>query len=164
MPILCLKVFESSQLSTRLNGLLIACHSIPSSTWCLLTCLTLSLLTSFYELGDPANLTIFTRTPSLASVFLLMWIPFPGIVFSIPSFHVKNNHKNQNQKSHILLSVNSSLIFLEKNSVLLYHLLFYSSFVLLLSTLCYTYLSDFLLSLIEKSLKRIYLFIFTTYI
>lgn len=57
VPIPCSKAFDSSQLSTRWNGLFLACHSGPSTIWCSYLANLFSLI-SFYELDDPANLTL----------------------------------------------------------------------------------------------------------
>lgn len=93
IPIPCSKAFDSSQLSMRLNGLFLVCHSGPSTIWCQVTWLV------YFHIFPSTSLMI--QLPlisnSLASMFLLMWIHFPGIAFSIPSLHVKNNHKHQVQ-------------------------------------------------------------------
>lgn len=57
VPIPCSKAFDSSQLSMRLNGLFLACPLGPSTIWCSYLANLLSLI-SFYELDDPANLTL----------------------------------------------------------------------------------------------------------
>lgn len=125
MPIPCSKAFDSSQLSTRLNGLLLACHSRPSTVWCQLTCLTLFSLISFYELDDPANLTIrHTLTLSGFCVFTHVdSFSCNSILYSF--FTCQEQSHTPRPNSHILLSISSPLIFLEKkillNSCIIYH-------------------------------------------
>lgn len=144
MSMACSKIFDSSQLLTRLNDSLLACHSRPSAIWFCLTLLSWFSLISFYELDDPTILTIlliFTLSHSLVSMFLLTWIPFPRIV--LPVLSPMSRKFTYTKIKFICPLIHKQFPYLPraKNfSGFLYHLPFYTSLMVLLpSTLYYTF-------------------------
>lgn len=138
VPIPCSKAFDSSQLSMRLNGLFLACHSGPSTIWCSYLANLLSLI-FFYELDDPAKLTL------LQTLWLLCFYSCVFIFLEQHSLLLLSMSRTIINTKSIILYITSSPDFLGKKSPeLLCHLPFCSSFVVLfLCTLCCIYLSDF---------------------